>query len=66
MATAVALSLAGNHAAVIRLLPGNDGASASPIKNRKVKSITSAQAPIKKCTVPCNKVKIDQNKILKK
>ncbi|MOA19371.1 hypothetical protein D3C78_1397490 [compost metagenome] len=63
IATAVPLSCAGNQAATIRLLPGNDGASASPTRKRKVKSATIMPKPLKTSTKPCSSVNRDQIKM---
>ncbi|SAJ22078.1 Uncharacterised protein [Enterobacter cloacae] len=63
MATAVPLSCAGNQAATIRLLPGNDGASAKPTRKRRVKSAMIMPKPLKISTKPCNRVNIDQMKM---
>ncbi|MNG36536.1 hypothetical protein D3C84_1235900 [compost metagenome] len=52
IATAVPLSCAGNQAATIRLLPGKEGASAKPTRNRKVKSATMMPKPLKISTKP--------------
>lgn|SRR5699024_9729838 len=61
--TAVPLSCAGNQAATMRLLPGKDGASASPTRKRSVNRATIMPNPLKISTKPCSKVNIDQIKI---
>ena len=61
--TAVPLSCAGNQAATIRLLPGNDGDSARPTRKRRVNSATIMPKPLKISTKPCSRVNIDQMKI---
>ena len=66
MADAVPRSAVGNHADTMRLLPGNDGASARPSrkrrKNREATAMEAGSAPTK----PCRNVKADQVRTLRK
>src|SRR5262245_20169796 len=64
MADAVPRSAAGNHAATIRPLPGNDGASASPRRNRIEKSATTAALTGNHPTNPWRNVNSDQARML--
>jgi hypothetical protein len=50
IAAAVPRSLAGNHAATMRLFAGNDGASAAPTRKRSAKSATTAAGPVRNPT----------------
>ncbi|MNI78196.1 hypothetical protein D3C73_1345490 [compost metagenome] len=61
--TAVPLSCAGNHAATMRLLPGKEGASAKPTRNRNVNSAMIMPKPLKISTKPCSRVNRDQIKM---
>src|SRR5262245_32598566 len=60
IADAVPRSAAGNQAATIRPLPGNDGASARPSMNRSVNSATIAAVASKMPTNPWRNVNSDQ------
>lgn len=65
MAEAVPRSLAGNHAATMRLLAGKDGASATPTMKRRQNTSTMAAMPVKKPIVPCISVNSDHSRMLK-
>ena len=56
----------GNHAEQIRLLPGKEGASATPTSRRRRKSRTKAAPPATNPAVPWKSVKMDHRKMLKK
>lgn len=64
MAEAVPRSLAGNHAATMRLLAGNDGASTAPTRKRRQNTMVTAAAPVKKPTAPCASVNTDHSRML--
>ena len=66
MAAALPRSAVGNQAEVMRLLPGNEGASAAPTSKRKPISTATAVAPVKKPTQPIIRVNTDHRKMLKK
>src|SRR4029079_10407746 len=59
-ADAVPRSLPGNHAATMRALAGNEGASANPTRSRNRNSTVTAVAPEKNPTHPCSSVNSDQ------
>ncbi len=59
IAAAVPRSCAGNHAATMRLLAGNDGASAAPTRARSANSTGMASVAPNKATVPCSRVNTD-------
>jgi len=61
MADARPRSSVGNHADVMRPLPGNDGASAAPTARRRANSAAAAAPPVRRPTVPWNIVKSDHN-----
>ena len=62
-AEAVPRSAAGNQAATMRALPGNDGASKSPTRKRRTNSATSAPWTPSRPTKPWRKVNSDHRKI---
>jgi hypothetical protein len=64
IADAVPRSAAGNHVETIRLLAGNDGASAAPTRKRSANSSLNAAAPPMKPIPPCSSVNSDQKKML--
>ena len=64
MAAAVPRSLAGNHAATMRLFAGKDGASAAPTRKRRQNTMAMAAAPVKKPIAPCASVKTDHSRML--
>src|SRR5215470_13571819 len=64
IAAAVPRSFAGNQAATIRLLAGNDGASEAPTRNRSENRTMTAVRPVKKPTAPTSSVNSDQKKML--
>ena len=67
IAEAVPRSLAGNQAATIRALAGNDGASAKPTRRRSTnRAVTAAAAAPRTPTEPCSRVNSDQMKMLQK
>ena len=66
MADAVPRSFAGNQAATMRALAGNEGASVSPTSSRMENSMTTAvpAVAVKKLMPPCSTVNSDQTKML--
>lgn len=53
-------SAVGNHAATMRLLPGNEGASAMPTRKRSTNKVVTAQATGTQPMNPCSTVNSDQ------
>ena len=65
MADAVPRSAVGNHADTMRLLPGNDGASARPSRKRRKNREATAMEAGSTPTKPCRSVKTDQMSTLR-
>src|SRR4051812_50194090 len=66
IAAASPRSSLGNHAEVMRLLPGNDGASAAPTSRRRPNSAATARPPVRNPIPPWSTVNTDHRKMLKK
>src|SRR5688572_1342899 len=66
IALAMPRSAVGNHAATMRALAGNEGASATPSRNRRPNKVTSAIVVGSQPMKPCSKVKNDHSAMLQK